>query len=59
MTEPIRTYTVKEAAAALSVSKRTVENLLNRGHLKRVKIGRRTVIRETDLRKLLDRGGAA
>ena len=45
---------VEEAAAALSVSRGTVYNLINRGRLKVVKIGRSTRITTESIRALVE-----
>ncbi len=55
MTEPIRTYTVSEVAQILHVCRRTVFYLFRSGDLKRVKVRARTLVRESDLRRFLDR----
>jgi excisionase family DNA binding protein len=49
--EPV--YTVPEGAQMLKISKWTLWQKLSKGEIKRTKIGGRTVIRETELLKLL------
>jgi excisionase family DNA binding protein len=48
---------VKEAARQLGISKYTVEAWLSKKKLKRTKVGRRTMIRESELEKVLEDGG--
>ncbi len=55
MTAPIQTYSIAEVAKLLKVSQRTIFVLLKSGELRRTKIRRRTIIRETDLNRFLDR----
>lgn len=43
------------AAEYLAVSTRTLDDLLSRGDIKRLKIGRKTVVRVRDLDAYLDR----
>jgi excisionase family DNA binding protein len=54
MTEKI-SYTLKEAAAASGLGRTTLYELINRGELRLVKIGTRTLIRRLDLVAMLDR----
>jgi len=49
--EPV--YTVKEGAAKVKVSEWTMWGKLRRGEVKRSKVGGRTVIRESELMKLI------
>jgi excisionase family DNA binding protein len=46
-------YSVEEAAKALGISHWTVWSKLKNGDLRRTKIGGRTVIRESELKKLI------
>ena len=48
---------VKEAAKQLGISKYTVEAWLSKKKLQRTKVGRRTMIRESELEKILEDGG--
>jgi excisionase family DNA binding protein len=48
---------VKDAAKQLGVSKYTIEAWLSRKRLMRTKVGRRTMIRESELEKMLEDGG--
>ena len=47
-------YGVKEAAAAMCVSKATVWEWIRQGRVRSVKIGGRTLIRREELVRLLD-----
>ena len=49
----VRTYTTKQAAAALGVSMRTVMTMLKDGRLHGVKLGRGWRFTETELRRVL------
>jgi len=52
-------YSVKGAAAYLGgISSSTVEGLLSAGKLKRTKILRRTMIKESELQRFIDAGGS-
>lgn len=46
-------YSVNDAAVALSLSKRTIYNLIEDGTLRTFKIGRRTLIPADDVRALV------
>ena len=46
-------YTIKEAAAMLKVSPWTIRSWLTRGRLCRTKVGSRTVIRASQLRRVV------
>lgn len=46
-------YSFKEAIAATSLSRRTLEYMIKNGQLKAVKVGSRTVIKAASLEKLL------
>jgi len=48
---------VKDAAKQLGVSKYAIEAWLSRKRLMRTKVGRRTMIRESELEKMLEDGG--
>ncbi len=58
MTAPIKNYSVAEAADVLRVCIRTVFQLIRAGKLKRFKVGRRTLIREPELLRFIERGGS-
>jgi excisionase family DNA binding protein len=48
-------YSINDAAEALGgVSRMTIETWLSRGRLRRTKVGRRTMIRESELQRFLD-----
>lgn len=47
-------FTVKGSAAAAKVSPSKIRNLLRRGDLPRIRIGRCVRIAETDLKKYID-----
>jgi excisionase family DNA binding protein len=47
-------YSVAETAAHIGVSKKTVYELLNRGELRAVRMGGRTLIRREELLRFLD-----
>ncbi len=50
-----RLYSIASAAEALGgVSRKTVETWLSRGRLRRTKVGRRTMIRASELQRFLD-----
>jgi excisionase family DNA binding protein len=46
-------YSFKEAAAATSLSRRTLEYMIAQGRLDAVKVGRRTVIKAKSLESLI------
>lgn len=53
-----RLYSVSEAAKLLGgISKWTVHAWLSQGRLQRTKVGSRTMIRESELRKVIEDGG--
>jgi excisionase family DNA binding protein len=56
MTKTRLAYSKKEAAAATSISVRSIDYLISKGQLKGVKIGRRVVIPARDLEKLVYNG---
>ena len=49
--------TIKDAAKLLNVSHFTIEAWLSKKKLQRTKVGRRTMIRESELEKVLEDGG--
>jgi excisionase family DNA binding protein len=50
-------YSVPEAAEVLGISTWTIYSYLSSGKLARSKIGSRTVVRESELEKLIEDGG--
>lgn len=58
MTAVIRQYTLRETAQTLRVSLRTVHRLVARRQLRVLRIGRRTLVRESELVKFIERQGA-
>lgn len=48
------TFTIKEATAATGLGRTTLYSLIKAGELTAVKIGTRTLIRRTDLEKLIE-----
>jgi excisionase family DNA binding protein len=53
-------YSVQEAALLLGgVSKWTVHAWLSKGKMKRTKVGRRTMIRESELQRMVQDGGVS
>lgn len=56
MTKVRLAYSKKEAAAATSISLRSIDYLIERGQLKAVRIGRRVVIPARELEKLVSKG---
>jgi excisionase family DNA binding protein len=53
-----RLYSVSEAAKLLGgISKWTVHAWLSQGRLQRTKVGGRTMIRESELAKVIEHGG--
>lgn len=52
-----RLYSITDAAQALGgISTMTVQTWLSRGKLRRTKVGRRTMIRESELQRFLESG---
>src|SRR4051794_28610355 len=51
---PEPTYSLKQVAAMLSLSRSGVQRLRRRGELPAIQIGHRYVVRESDIRKFLD-----
>jgi excisionase family DNA binding protein len=50
-------YSIPDAATALGgISKKTIEMWLTKGKLRRTKVGRRTVIRESELQRFVEAG---
>jgi len=49
-------YSPAEAAGQLSISRSTLYGLISAGQLRRVKIGRRTLIPATEIDRLLNEG---
>lgn len=49
-----RAYTLTEASRRLAISKRCAYDLISRGELRAVKIGRVYRVTETELRRILD-----
>ena len=54
--EPRLTYSVDEAARALGIGRSLTWRLIRSGRLPTVKIGRRTLIRRSEVERLLDEG---
>ena len=52
-------YSPAEAASALGVCRATIYNLITRGELRVIKLGRSTRITASELDRLLSAGGAA
>ena len=46
-------YNINDAAAALGLSRRTIYNLIDAGKVRKVKIGRRSVIPAADILALM------
>lgn len=51
-------YNINDAAAALGLSRRTIYNLIDAGRVRKVKIGRRSVIPATDILALMPEAAA-
>jgi excisionase family DNA binding protein len=47
-------YTIPAAAAALGISERSIYNLIDRGKLRKVKAGRRSLIPAVDLHAVVE-----
>ena len=56
MLEPVKTYTLKEVAAYLSLNRQTLYNNIKRGHIKAVKYGKEYRITEEQLQDLIQNG---
>lgn len=52
---PLNVYTRREAAEALRISLRTLDTLLAQGKLRSRRIGRRVLVPQSELEKLLRR----
>jgi excisionase family DNA binding protein len=50
-------FSVTEAAKHLRISKFTIEAWLSKNKLQRTKVGRRTMIRQSELERVLEDGG--
>jgi excisionase family DNA binding protein len=51
-------FSVKDAAEALGgISKWTIHNWLSKGRIQRTKVGGRTMIRQSELQKMIQNGG--
>lgn len=57
-TEPRLAYSMKDAAAALGLSRSTLYKLISHGELPAVRIGGRRLIAASDLKALIARSGA-
>lgn len=55
MTPAIPLLTLKETAARLRVSAATLHRILARKEIRRTRVGGRTLIRESELQRYLDR----
>jgi excisionase family DNA binding protein len=51
----IQLWTLNEVASALRISRRTVQRMTGSGELPVVRIGRRTFVKASDLRRLIER----
>ncbi|MEE4154363.1 MAG: helix-turn-helix domain-containing protein [Erythrobacter sp.] len=51
-------YNINDAAAALGLSRRSIYNLIDAGQIRKVKIGRRSVIPATDILALMPEDAA-
>lgn len=47
-------YSISDAAHALGISQRSIYNLIERGKLRKVKAGRRSLIPAADLRRIVE-----
>ncbi|MBP1920959.1 helix-turn-helix domain-containing protein [Youngiibacter multivorans] len=54
MTIDIKFYDIKEVAAILGVTPRTVQTYITDGKIKAMKIGNKWKVKEEDLKKYLD-----
>ena len=52
--EPVRLYTVRETCKILRISKPTLYRLFNSGKLSHLKIGRKPLVRESEIHRFLD-----
>jgi excisionase family DNA binding protein len=51
-------YNINDAAAALGLSRRSIYNLIEAGRIRKVKIGRRSLIPATDILALMPEAAA-
>jgi excisionase family DNA binding protein len=51
-------YNINDAAAALGLSRRSIYNLIDAGRIRKVKIGRRSLIPATDILALMPEAAA-
>jgi excisionase family DNA binding protein len=56
MIKKLLAYSKREAAAATSLSVRSLDYLIERGQLRAVKVGRRVLIPSRELETLIERG---
>lgn len=56
MDAAIRVYSVLDACEVLKVSRRTIYRFIKSGLLKTSRIGRKHIIRETELNRFIDAG---
>jgi excisionase family DNA binding protein len=56
VTKRLLAYSKKEAAAATSLSVRGIDYLIEKGHLRAVKVGRRVLIPSKELERLVEKG---
>ena len=55
-----RLFSVEEAAKALGgVSPLTIRGWISQGKIQRIKVGRRTMVRESDLKSFIEDGNSA
>lgn len=57
MTAPVQTLTFDQVAEALQCSRSTVKRLVNRRHLRVVRVGKLARVRVTELERYLESGG--
>lgn len=57
MTAPVA-YGISDAAVALGLSRRSIYNLIDAGRIRKVKIGRRSLIPATDILALMPEAAA-
>lgn len=51
-------YNINDAAAALGLSRRSIYNLIDQGRIRKVKIGRRSLIPASDIAALMPEAAA-
>ena len=56
MIKKLLAYSKREAAAATSLSVRSLDYLIERGQLRAVKVGRRVLIPSRELERLIEKG---